>query len=268
MSIKDLESKLTREDIRKLESFVRAVDFGDQLLFHGTMFNLKSGAIAYSHYLIKKILEKEHIANYGDEKLPDDIMVVCKPSFDRGRREHDQDHIVSATGAKVKSHLVDNGDQLDELVTERTKVIVCDELQFTDPSLYNKMQQYRERGENPALIILAGLTYTYDNTIPFPIMLPTSEEANLPNIYDTLKHSTLNMLDVMFDSTISVKLGKAICSTEGCGKPGIHNQRIVNGKPAPKGHPLFILGTDEKSKHNGEEISYRLGCKDCYVPPQ
>lgn len=266
MTIQNLSAHMEKQDIDKLDHIIAAADFGDQILFHGNMFDLKSGALTYCHHQLKEILKRIHLANTGLDTLPQDVIIACKPSFDQGRRDGDKDHIVSATGAMIPAHIVDTGEQLEKLVTENTRVIIGDEHHFTNISLYKKIQEYRKREHNPILALLAGLTYTYDKTIPFPIMLPTSPEANYSNIADSIAASEMNMLEVAYDSTFAVKMQKSKCSE--CDKPAKWSQRWVNDKPAPKGHALYILGSNQDSKHKDEKINYTAACDDCYHAPE
>ncbi|MBW3004141.1 hypothetical protein KY328_04285 [Candidatus Woesearchaeota archaeon] len=244
-----LRKHLNKEDTRFLDSIIESTGRGHEIVIHGVMYDVKTGSLIYIERKVRQIKSLE----YGITELPKDKVVVLKPAFDTGRYQGDDSHIVSATNAMIPAILIDDPNEADQYITENTDDVFLDEYHLFRPGIQEKTRQWRKQGIR---VWKAGLTHTYDRNQYFPLGNPKMQEV-----------SDLHMGHVIDEAKIAFKMEKARCQHPGCNNIATCNQRWVNGKPAPKGHPLFIIAGLVDKEFMGQKVHYEVMCHEHYQPP-
>ncbi len=137
--------------------------------------------------------------------------------------------VTSHDGLTVDAEPVDSADQIMRQVRPDTEVVAIDEAQFLDGGIVTVANALADRGVR---VIVAGTDSDFRGE-PFgamPILMAAAE------IVDKLQ---------------------AICVV--CGGPATRNQRLVNGKPAPRDSPTIMVGGRE---------SYEARCRHCHRVPR
>jgi len=166
------------------------------------------------------------------EQIAKKKVVILKPSIDT---RYAEDKIVAHNGRALDCIAVSCNFDFHQLEPKLQKeilsadVICIDEVQFFSDNIITFCEWLAQRGKK---VIVAGLNLDFkgDPFGPMPYLLALAD---------------------------SVTTLTAVCSI--CGKEATRTQRLINGKPAPKGSPQVLVGGLE---------TYEARCRDCWEIPK
>lgn len=136
------------------------------------------------------------------------------------------DSILSHSGDKCKAIAIDNPQDIKLFVSDDTKMVAIDEVQFFGEEIVPVILQLLDEGK---IVIAAGLDLDFRG-IPFGCIPTLMAIAN-----------TITKLN-------------AICML--CGNKAMYSQRLINGLAAKFDDPLILIGSQD---------SYQARCRDCYT---
>lgn len=148
--------------------------------------------------------------------------VIFTPSIDD---RYAKGHICSHDGKNLEAIPISKSEQMFNYVTEDTKVIGIDEVQFLEGDTASVIMNFVNAGKR---VICAGLDKDFraESFGCIPELLALADDVS--------------------------KL-TAICMN--CGRPANFTQRLIEGKPASYNDPIILIGASE---------SYEARCRLCY----
>jgi len=168
--------------------------------------------------------------------------LLFKPTIED---RYSKTEVVAHNGARMPAYLIEKGKEtLEELkrivgaqMLDEAIAIGFDEGNFFSLELTELCLQLRSLGKR---VIIAGLDLTYDREPygPMPYLMAHADRID------------------KFD---------AVCFK--CGGVATLTQRLVDGKPAPKGERDIVGGKTAKSNETGQKTTYEAACQDCFQPP-
>lgn len=190
----------------------------------GSMFSGKTEELI--RRLRRQRIAFEFKLNRGEmtQQEYDESIVVIKPSIDN---RYNIDKISSHDGMTFDAKLInkDKPEEMLSFITENTKVVAIDEIQFFEQGVVGLLEELADQDK---LVIAAGLNLDFRGE-PFGPMADLM--ARIDHV-DTLH---------------------AICTM--CGEEASRTQRIINGKPAAYDDPIVMVGAAE---------SYEARCRHCH----
>lgn len=188
--------------------YTHFVDIGRLEVICGPMFSGKS---------------EELIRRLKRSMLAKQPTVIFTPKIDSRYLE---DHICSHDGKTLQAIPIVNCEEIYTHITEETKVIGIDEVQFLEGDTVKILMDLVESGKR---VVCAGLDKDFkaEGFGPLPTLLALADDVS--------------------------KL-TAICMK--CGRPANFTQRLIEGQPASYHDPLILIGASE---------SYEARCRLCYA---
>ena len=183
------------------------IDFGRLEMICGPMFSGKS------EELIRR-LKRTILAG-----MP---TIIFTPKIDNRYLEN---HICSHDGKQLEAVPISHIEEVLEHVTDETKVIGIDEVQFLDGEIVSVIMKLVNEGKR---VICAGLDKDF-------------------------KAESFGQMPELLALADDVTKLTAICMK--CGRPANFTQRLIGGQPASYNDPLILIGASE---------SYEARCRLCY----
>lgn len=148
--------------------------------------------------------------------------IIFTPKIDNRYLEN---HICSHDGKQLEAVPISHIEEVLEHVTDETKVIGIDEVQFLDGEIVSVIMKLVNEGKR---VICAGLDKDFK----------AESFGQMPELL------------ALADDVIKLT---AICMK--CGRPANFTQRLIGGQPASYNDPLILIGASE---------SYEARCRLCY----